>query len=53
MEYIEKKRLQNILRITPTCEIEGLEATERERVFDVVEKEPMLTSARPALQAVL
>lgn len=53
MENIEEQWLQDIGRVAPPCKVECLEAAEGQSIFGVVEQEPVLTAACPALQAVL
>ena len=53
MQNVKKQRLQDLRRISPAGEIEGLETAERERVFSVVEQESVLPCARPAVQPIL
>ena len=51
MEYIEKKRFQQLWCIAPTVEIECLESTERECVVRIVEQKAILPGTCPAMQA--
>ena len=51
MEYIEKKRFQQLWCIAPTVEIECLESTESERVVRIVEQKAILPGTCPAMQA--
>jgi len=53
VQNVKQQRLQNVGRIAPAGEVEGLEAAERKRVLSVVEKESVLAAARPAVQALL
>ena len=53
MQNVKQQRLQDLGRIVPAVEVEGLKAGERKRVFGVVEKEAVLAAACPAMQTFL
>ena len=53
MQNVKQQRLQDLGRIVPAVEVEGLKAGERKRVFGVVEEEAVLAAACPAMQAFL
>jgi hypothetical protein len=53
MQDIEEQRLQNVRRVTPSAEVEGLEAGERQRVFAVIEEKAVLPIGCPAMQPFL
>ena len=53
MEHIEQQGFQQIRRIAPTAEVEGLKPLEGKRVLGVVEKETVLAGARPAVETIL
>ena len=53
VENIEQQRLQDLGRVAPAGEVEGLEAAERKRVFGVVEKKAILPAPRPPMQPLL
>ena len=53
MEDVEEQRFQHVRRVAPAAEVEGLKVRERQRVFGVVEQEPVLTFAGPPMQPLL
>ena len=53
MEHVEQQRLQQLRRVAPAGEVEGLELAEGERVLGVVEEESVLACACPAIKPVL
>src|SRR5579859_7687026 len=53
MEDVKQKWLQNLRRISPAGEVEGLETAEGQSVFGIVEEEPVLSMPGPAVQTVL
>src|ERR1035441_145793 len=48
---VEQKWLQHLRRISPSGEVESLEAGKTERVLRVVKEKPVLTVFRPTMQA--
>src|ERR1051326_622842 len=50
MENIKEQRFQNVWRVTPSVEVEGLEARERERVVRVIKEESVLPATGPTMQ---
>jgi hypothetical protein len=53
MQDVKQQRLQDLRCIIPTVEVERLKARKRKRVLGVVKEEPVLSTTRPAVQAVL
>src|ERR1035437_4845192 len=53
VQNVKQQRFQNLRRIVPAVEVEGLKARERKRVLGVVEEEAVLAAACPAMQALL
>ena len=53
MQNVKQQRLQDIGRIAPAVEVEGLKARKRKRVLSVVEEEAVLSTLRPAMQPFL
>ena len=53
VQDVEQQRFQNLGRISPAGEIEGLETAEGQRVFGIIEEESVLPLPGPAVQPVL
>src|ERR1039458_8219542 len=53
VQNVKQQRFQDLGRIVPAVEVEGLKARERQRVLGVVEEEAVLAAACPAMQAFL
>jgi hypothetical protein len=51
VKHIKEKRLQDIGRIAPSVEVEGLEIGKGKAVLGVVKEKAVLAAVRPTVQA--
>src|SRR5579863_6430689 len=53
VQNVKEQRLQDLRGVSPASEVKGLELAERERVFGVIEQEPVLPLPCPTMQPIL